>query len=221
MADFFSYDLVEALRMPGCPICRSVVEREDHDMTVFVREGRRVPEARIRLVESGGFCRRHALLFHDVCLRTGAEYVIVDVYRQVVENDINLLARRQPTQHALVRRRRCPACDVAAENLGRKAAFFVDALRDYDVRAAYAYSDGLCAAHLDAVLEVAFDEEPPIARFLADDWRTRLRLLARDLEEVDRKRDYRYADEPKGPEQRSPLEVLRRYAGDLHDQSDS
>jgi hypothetical protein len=45
----------------------------------------------------------------------------------------------------------------------------------------------------------------------------RLAALRDGLAEYHRKRDYRYADEPKGAEQSSWTDVIRRYVGDRRD----
>ncbi len=214
MVDFFALDIVEAFRATGCPLCRSLAEVERHDMAAFVREGRAVPEARRRLVESGGFCRRHARLFEDVCLGADARWVVADVYRQIVGHDLERLrATRRVRGPALERRRRCPACDEADAAAVRKAGFLVDALRSPDVRSTYALCDGVCAAHLDVVVAVAVEDEPRVARFLVDDWRSRLARLADELDGYDRTRDHRFTHERTAAEERSCAEVLRRYAG--------
>ena len=58
------------------------------------------------------------------------------------------------------------------------------------------------------------DAVPGAARFLLSDRRRRLERLALGLAEYDRKRDHRYAREPKGDEQRSITDVVRLYAGE-------
>ena len=57
-------------------------------MAVFVREGYAVPEATIRLVESGGFCRRHAWMFHRLAVEAATPWVVAKVYGQVVGHDL-------------------------------------------------------------------------------------------------------------------------------------
>jgi hypothetical protein len=220
MVDFFAYDTVEAFRAPGCPLCRTLAETERHDMAVFVREGRSVPEARLRLVASGGFCRRHARLFEEICNDAGAEWVVASVYRQIVGHDIGRLRSiRRLRRGALKRARRCPACEGAEDAAVRRAGFLVDALRSLSVRSDYALSDGLCADHLEVAVAVAADGEPRVARFLVDDWRGRLSRLAEHLDRYDRTRDHRFAHERTAAQVRACADVLRRYVGDAEDVS--
>jgi hypothetical protein len=192
-----------------------LAEFEEREMATFAREGRRVPEARARFGRSGGFCRHHAWLLHGIAAASGNGMPVVDVYGELVARD---LARLRDTGQAvadpLERDGLCPACEAAAAALARKADFFVGALAEGGVRAAYADSDGLCGDHLRDVVLAAGADEPGIARFLLSDRRMRLERLADGLAEYDRKRDHRHRHEPKGEEQRSFTEVVRLYAGE-------
>jgi hypothetical protein len=213
--DFFAFDIVEALAQPGCALCRVLAEFEEREMATFAREGRRVPEARSRFHRSGGFCRHHAWLLHRIAVASGKGMPIADIYGQLVEQDLERLRHvRKAGPEALARTGACPACAAADAALDRKADFFVDALKDAGVRSSYAESDGLCGAHLSAVLAAAHEADPGVGGFLLADRRSRLERLAHDLSEYDRKRDHRYAHEPKGAEQRSITDVVRLYAGE-------
>ena len=215
MIDFFAFDIVEALAEPGCALCRVLADFEEREMATFAREGRRVPEARSRFHASGGFCPHHAWLLHSIVARTGKGMPIADIYGQLVEQDLERLRHaRTAGPEALARTGACPACTAADAALDRKADFFVDALKDAGVRSSYADSDGFCGAHLAAAVAAARDAEPGVGGFLLADRRRRLEQLAHDLAEYDRKRDHRYAHEPKGAEQRAITDVVRLYAGE-------
>jgi hypothetical protein len=215
VADFFAFDIVEALAEPGCALCRVLSDFEEREMATFAREGRRVPEARSRFHASGGFCRHHAWLLHRVASAAGTGMPIADIYGQLVDQDLERLQRvRKPGPGPLERAAACPACEAAEAALARKADFFVDALKEGGVRSSYTESDGFCEAHLRAALVVASEAAPGPARFLLSDRRRRLEQLAHGLAEYDRKRDHRYAHEPKGDEQRSLTDVIRLYAGE-------
>lgn len=214
VADFFAQDILEAFRQPGCSLCRCLAERERHDMAAFVREGYAVPEATMRLVERGGFCRRHAWMFHLAAAEAGTPWVVAKVYRHMIADDIARADARRRGGADTLRHTRCPACDEAEAGTARKAAFLVDALADHDVRLSYSVSDGLCREHLAAAVKAAGGVRSRVGRILLDDWRARLIRLDGDLAEYDRKRDHRFAHEPKGAEQESPAGAVRRYAGE-------
>ena len=223
MPDIFSYDLVRALGLPGCPLCRALAADDERWMDSFWHEGKQDATARRRFFEAGGFCRAHAWLLHRLVAEAGAGAAIADLYGQLAIYDLrwfeniraNLERRRRQRAPTLRRRRRCPACAFRAEALERKAHFLAEALGEEQVREAYRRSEGLCFPHFARTLEGALaGGNKQTAGFLLDDWRDRLSELRSDLSEYDRKRDYRYASEPKGAEQRSWTEVIRRYVGE-------
>jgi hypothetical protein len=221
VADIYSYELVRALGLPGCALCRALESDEQQWMSSFWREGKQDPKARRRFFEAGGFCREHAWLLHRLVAAEGSGAAIADLYGQLATYDLRWLEsiranldRRRQRARSLRRRRRCPACAFGAEAVERKAHFLVAILSEEQVREAYRRSEGICFPHLVRSLEGALAAgSRETAAFLLDDWRDRLAELRSGLAEFDRKRDYRYASEPKGVEQRSWTEVIRRYVG--------
>jgi hypothetical protein len=221
LPDIFSYDIVVALDRPGCPICYALAADESRWIASFWREGKDGPESRTRFLAAGGFCRRHAWFLHRICVaeRTGA--AIADVYGLLVERDLRWLdsvmyasgSRRRGQKPTLRRNTPCPACVAFADAVDRKTAFFIDAISEDPVRRRYVLSDGLCFEHFAQVVDTLDPGDSDMRRFLIEDWRRRLHDLADQLAEYDGKRDYRRADEPKGAEQHSWTDVIRRYVG--------
>lgn len=221
MPDIFSYETVEALRLSGCALCRALAIEDQRWVDTFVREGRRDPGTRGRFLKAGGFCRHHAWLLHRSAAAKDKGVAIADVYGWLAESDLDWLdefrrdlGRARRRRRSLERPTPCPACFFLAEATGRKVEFFVGILPEARVRREYASSDGLCFTHLVAVVKRALEFDEEAARFLLDDWRTRLAHVRAQLAEFDRKRDYRYAAEPKGDEQHAWTEVIRRYVGE-------
>lgn len=223
LPDIFGYEIVEALRRSGCPLCRVDAIDDRRWMSNFLREGKQDAGARRRFYAAGGFCRHHAWLLHALVATEAAGAAIADVYGVLADRDIGSLdALRASLEHgrrrrrvSLARRAGCPACVAFAEGSQRKVYFFVQLLADADARPHYQSSDGLCYAHLARAVEHALDNgADDVARLLLDDWRERLAHVRAQLAEFDRKRDYRYAAEPKGEEQDSWTEVIRRYVGE-------
>jgi Family of unknown function (DUF6062) len=193
-------------------------------MSNFWREGKQDPRARRRFYASGGFCRHHAWLLHRlVPAEAAGGAAIADVYGSLAERDIawlnelvaSLESGRRRRNVSLARRARCPACVAFADGSERKIHFLVELLAEAEVRPHYRSSDGLCFAHLARAVEYARDTKAvDVVCLLLDDWRKRLAHVREQLTEFDRKRDYRYAAEPKGEEQRSWTEVIRLYVGE-------
>jgi hypothetical protein len=221
--DIFSYELVEALGLPGCALCRALAADDRRWVESFWREGRQDADARRRFFEAGGFCRRHAWLLHEISAAAGSGAAIADLYGQLAAHDLgwleragtSLVRRRRRRPPLLRRRRRCAACQAQVGALERKAHFLVAALGEEEIRDAYRRSEGLCFAHLGRVVDQALaNGDTETAIMLLGDWRRRLEDVRSQLAAYDRKRDYRYADEPRGAEQRSWTDVIRRYVGE-------
>jgi hypothetical protein len=221
--DIYSYEIVEALSQPGCALCRTVAIDDRRLVESFRREGRHDRRARTAFFAAGGFCQRHAWLLHRLAATEEAGAAIADLYGWLADDDLgNLdrvrksLARRgtRRKRSGLERRTRCPACrarDAASE---RKVHFFVEALNEPRVRERYRRSEGVCYTHLSAAVGQALaDDDRSTAEFLLDDWSPRVAAVRARLADYDRKRDYRFADEPKGEEQTSWTDVIRRYVG--------
>ena len=220
--DIFDYEIIEALRRSSCPLCAVEAIDDRRWMDSFWREGKQDARTRRRFYAAGGFCRHHAWLLHRLVAAEGAGAAIADVYGSLADRDLARLDElraslgRGRRRRSLLRRGgRCPACVECGERTERKVHFFVELLGEPEARRCYRSSDGLCFAHLGPAAEHAVVVgHPDVARFLLDDWRERLGDVRHHLAEFDRKRDHRFADEPRGEEQRAWTQVIRRYVGE-------
>jgi hypothetical protein len=214
--------LVEALDQPGCPLCRERLRSERWEIEMFVRDGRFSREARPLFLAGGGYCNRHAWLLHAQLSRHENGAPIADLYGMVLRHDRASLralrarlGSRTRRQRQEMRRQACLACTNVEAADARHAYFFMQALQDDAVRRRYEHVDGLCVAHALSVLEEALEsEQKDIAYFVIDETLRRMEGVAERLAEYDRRRDFRYADQPKGDEQHSWTDVVRLYVGD-------
>jgi uncharacterized protein DUF6062 len=216
--DLYTYELVEAMSRPGSPICRVIADTEQADILSIFREGRLDPDFRRRFFATGGFCRLHAWMLEGVARSEATGAPVADLYGALVVQDLETATDATAKDDRRFARRRaglrpvgpCIACERVEDSLVRKADFLAAALEDETIRELYRRSDGLCYLHLLPTLEAA---DPGSGRFLLEDWRSRLERVDGLLREYQRKRDYRYADEPRGEEQRSWTEAVARYVG--------
>jgi hypothetical protein len=221
-----NHEVYAALREPGCPLCRVDARSEERLLWGFVRNGILNPDSRYAFVKAGGFCRRHAWGLHAVARAEGTGAPIADVYGQLLGRDLERLthlvharpgrAGRRELAAGLGRERDCPVCASLAKAGEGHAAFLCELLGDKPSREAYRASEGLCLAHFDPALEqsLRLDRSGDLARWLLEDLRSRLADLRVQLREYDRKRSYTAAHEPRGAEQRSWTDVIRRYVGE-------
>jgi len=186
------------LRAPGCPLCARLEEDADRAWWWFYIETYHAPEVVAEFIRAGGFCARHA------------RRAVEEAPRYVVSHLYALLA--QAVETALDGRRRwpigdgpCPLCRIEGQSEAIAAHHLVQGLRDPQVAAAYGRHAPLCLRHLGLVMRLA---PPDVAATLAAGVRSWLREVAGDLREYFRKVDFRFAHEPKGPEQMAWYRML-------------
>jgi hypothetical protein len=175
-------DLKQALRQPGCPLCRVLRDADLRYLRVFLREGKDDGRMLLRLLASWGLCARHAgglvrlePVDHGDGLGTGTLYDwLLHYARRRLEDFRHSLAahddpatarRRRPSRRtidrALARLRRtgrCPACEAQRQYAAYVMAEFAKtvALGEElpEIRDMYLAGDGLCLPHWRAVEEL-------------------------------------------------------------------
>jgi hypothetical protein len=219
MSDLYSFDLADGLARGACPLCHAVSADVERWHESFRREGRQDPRARRRFYAAGGFCPRHAWLFHRLGEEARAGAGIADVYGSLAAHDLaaldELLSRAGGRRRRTLlpsRRARCSGCEAEADALERKTHFLADLLSTSQGREAYARSAGLCLPHLTTTVESLEDRR--LALFLVEDWRRRLAEAHHRLAEYDRKRDHRFAHERTADDERAWTDIVRLYVGE-------
>lgn len=170
------HDLAEALRLPGCPVCRLAAAASHRWVDMVFHELVNDVGVRESLRRAGGFCERHVELVLELGNPVGGSIIYAD-----------LLA------HALAPapRRRKPLCPVC-EQEQRAARAVLDTLLQHleeeDMRSAYEAADGLCIPHLTQALA---PPAKPAASLLAEMEARKLSALADECSSFVAKSDYR------------------------------
>ncbi|MCC6627079.1 MAG: hypothetical protein IT340_06715 [Chloroflexi bacterium] len=213
-----------------CPVCALVGRAVRGHLVAYAVEGVNDLAIRGRLRASRGYCARHATIFwQEVRHQLG----VALIYQDVVINLIRALEAVDPTAaspldrlmtslgapraraaadaDALAPQATCPACDAEADAERRVTAELLHQLRLTDFLAAYDAGPGLCLPHFRRALADARHNEQITALV-----QTQLRVwraLHADLTEYIRLQDYRFRDEPRGPEQVAPGQAIESIAG--------
>jgi hypothetical protein len=209
------FELVDAQKLAGCPICRLIYKAADRYLDGILYEAVLDPSVRTKLKRSRGFCAQHVEVLSR---KPGRALGIALIYRDTIraladiaaqghfEHDDSLarkLRRRAPGGRALAEKlaaeQSCPACTVGHDAERTYVGLLLTHLRDDELLyRAYAEGEGLCLPHLLHALEGVSDDEtftrlvqPQVARY---------RLMLDDLDEFIRKRDYRFREEKYGDE---------------------
>jgi Family of unknown function (DUF6062) len=203
--------LCDAVQADGCAICTLIEKACHRHLDNLFYESVNDVGVRQRLFASKGFCNRHAHLATRVPnADSGIAIIYSDLLRGIIERTTVQPTRRSPAK-LLVATAGCPICETARFNervfLGELLRWFDDA----ELQSKYRPSFGLCLPHLQLAHD-QFPEHPQLPALLAAE-REKLVALRSELQEFTRKRDYRYADEPKGHEQTSWRRVVEKFVG--------
>jgi len=229
-----AYNVVEACRERGCPVCRVEQHSVERYLDNQFYENVNSPDWRDRLRASLGFCHDHAWL--AVNQRLGDALGFTIIYRDVVNNVINQLTdgggpahpsrhwtsllRRVPEQarkliekmlSAITPRKRCPVCEHRDEAIRAALSVLVEELGKPEMNDALQASDGLCLPHLRLALEHVKDSSA--GEKLLTIHRKKLENLRAELAEFIRKNDYQAIKEGFGKEGDAWLRAVSMIAG--------
>ena len=210
------HELLAALDLAGCPLCRLSTRSVIEYFATLGYEQVNDVDLRDELRAGGGFCQRHAWLFHEA---GGNRLGVAIIYRDLLGYLRQGVERGRPGAGLFQRlagkprpaARPCAACRIERDAEQRYRAALLEHLAAEDVQARYAASEGLCLDHLRRALE----QEPGGAapRFLRLDMAGRLDRQLADLDEYIRKHDYRFRHEGLEAEREAPRQAVRRVVG--------
>jgi hypothetical protein len=201
------FDLVNACRQPGCPVCSLSAGSVRRYLDGFFYELVNDPGARDRLLKSRGFCAEHArlLLGTRIADALGASIIYRHIVNTILENFPKPSSSPSPNPSKDHARRigkfikasdapgQCPACAHRAAVSDHALDGLSKLLHDESLQLAFQGSDGLCFPHLTRLLERV--ESPEDSGFLLGLTRNKLEDLQAEMEELIRKNDYRFQSE--------------------------
>lgn len=216
--------LQDALALPGCPICRMVVQRVAQTIESIQDELVLDPAYREQVDAAWGFCNLHAqqwleeaqplstaIIYEAVLGRVSRELERVTSGRSKLRGQIRTRLRSGTPCAMLAESRVCPLCLTRDEQERQIVAHLIQELESEPFRARYRASDGLCVAHLN--LALCAGPGPESVTALRDHLLRTNEELRGQLREVIRKHDYRYRDEIAGPEWTAVEKAVRQVAG--------
>jgi hypothetical protein len=212
--DATAFEMREALQEPGCPVCTLTLRSVARLIQSIAYEQVNDIALRKELRRARGFCNRHAYQW----LREARSVLgTALIYRDVLHAALRELTPASPRGGLLrsflgpARRRhhrQCPACQAQLDSEARYIAALL-AVADAD-GAALRVSNGLCRRHALAVLSAGGDG----ADAVVEKTRRAVEALVAELDEVIRKEDYRFRDEPRTDAERTaPARAIAWAAG--------
>jgi len=230
----YIHDIREALGQGGCSFCRLLHKSADRNLDAVLWEMVNDGEIRAELNRARGYCQQHGWML----VRAGAGLGVAILMRDVVKtllaemdahpletgsgSGLRGLMRNLDPNHvpesaaklidALAPQSPCPVC-ARLESLARDYADTLLAHLDASGELAEAYraSDGLCQTHFRHTLARARSVQK--VEILVTLQREVWQRLHAELGEFIRKKDYRFKDEPFGPERDSWRRALAAISG--------
>jgi hypothetical protein len=219
--DATAFEVREAVQESGCAVCRLALRSVARLLRSVAYEQVNDLELRSALRKRGGFCTAHA---HEWLREARSVLGTALIYRDVLQaalRDLGSPAAGNGQRARLLRGLLgsasgetvpvCPACRAQTQAEAR----YLDALlsllgSDTLFQAGFAASDGLCRRHTLAALRSGRQA----AEHVADRSRQAVVELIEQLDEVIRKEDYRFRDEPRSEAERTaPARAITWAAG--------
>jgi hypothetical protein len=215
---FNYFEIIDACKEPGCPICRLGQRSAQRQLTSLIYSGVNDVPLRATLRDSYGYCHEHAWMLpesgesaplgiaivHRDILNTLRARLSEESYskekrsslRAAVADALNPdpTAVQERSKH-IPQKTLCPACERRLETEHLAFASLLEALdkEDQPMRAALESSDGLCIVHLRQALNLA--RSPQAFETLVEITAEQLSTLIDDLDAFIRKNDHRFREE--------------------------
>jgi len=213
--DAAAFEVLDALGEQGCSVCRLTMRSVGRQLQAIAYEQVNDIALRAQLRSAGGFCNPHAYRWlHEARSVLGTALIYRDVLRAGLE-DLQGGGSRGGLLRGLFGARGgtadCPACRVQEEAEARYVEVLVALIAsDAQARQALERSQGLCRRHTSAALRMG----GPGADYVRQNTQKTIAALVRELDEVIRKEDYRFRDEPRTASERSaPARAIGWAAG--------
>lgn len=209
------YNLLQACRAKGCPICQLEQQGVERYLDHQFYENVNSPKWREHLRGSLGFCYDHAWLGVEQRLGDALGYSII--YRDLVNSILRHLehepARNKGSkiEDVLTPRKPCPVCEHRDHLTRTYLTVLAEQLKTPEMKSALEGSDGLCLPHLRAALAQVREESDRAS--LIQLHRQKLEGLRLELDEFIRKNDYQAAQEGFGGEGDAWLRAISMIVG--------
>ena len=228
------FDLLDACKEEGCPICYLVAKTSLRSLDNLIWERVNDPRTREHLLASQGFCNWHAwMLLQIEHSRSGTAILHEHLVRKqtgLLESLRRFHAPERPWKRLLrrlfgtdegtkaVRERKgkapCPICTQVGYYEEVYLRTCLENIADLDFRKGFQGSFGLCLPHL--YMAVSLRSDHPNLPALLKQQIAKMEAVKGDLQEFIRKQDYRFRSELVGNEGtawRRSIELLTGKAG--------
>jgi len=212
------FNLLDALKEQGCPVCFVIKKNAQKFMDDFLYESVNDPGIRKQIKESVGFCNRHAWQLQKFGDGFGLGIVYEDIMRLVLRrlekaygSSASLKAILKQLDKDEQAKKSCIFCKEEKDVEERYISVFLDNFDDPELEFAFKNSFGLCLKHLNLAIKNNKNQKLT-NEFIAIE-ATKLNGLIAEVKEFLRKHDYRFSKEKFGKEGDSWIRAIEKMIG--------
>ncbi len=217
------FNLMDALKEAGCPICFLVKKSIHKLMDDFLYEQVNDPGVRSETRESLGFCSLHAWQLQKFGDPFGSAIIYDDLMQLVIDRIERMVVSKKGIKEfsaeilkinnkSYYRKKAiCPVCKSKREAEARYVSTFIESFNEPEFLSFYKSSFGLCLPHLREVINSC--RQKKIVRDLLNIESAKMKELINELKEIQRKHDYRFSYEGFGKEGDAWIRAIEKMVG--------
>ncbi len=200
------FNLLDALKEDGCPICALIKKSIYKSMDDFLYGQVNDPAIRKQIKESFGFCNRHAWQFQKL----GNGFSLSIVYRSLSELLLDKIENEEIGDFQKTRNT-CMICKESKEAERRYIEVFIENYEEPQLRSSFKDSFGFCLPHLLALLKLCKNKETSSEVLKIES--AKIKSIIGELKEFERKYDYRFSKEGFSKESDSWIRAIEKLVG--------
>jgi len=221
-------DLIDSFKLPGCPLCNRIKELSWGFLDSLFYEYVNDVGTRVKLIRAKGFCSWHAWMSTEI---RNSDSGITIIYNHLLDIEIADLSKwakargyegvrrklklrknRGPLLSSWREKASCPVCINVKDHERWNGGMLLDFIDEEEFYQEFEKSSGICINHLIYIIQT-FEKHPNLL-LLVETQLKKYQTLSEELGELDRKRDYRFSNEPKGLEVDSWKRVIKQFTGE-------
>jgi len=217
------FNLVDAFKEEGCPICHLIKKSIHQSMDSFLYENINDLGARKDIRSALGFCNKHAWQLRQFGDGFGLSIIYQDLIglllgkiTAVNGNSIDGKAIKKIANATDIKRFKkindnCDYCAKQGEVEKRYVSVLLENFYEPELHIAFETSFGLCFPHILMAIDRSTDKQ--IASDIIKTEAGKLKKLSEELQEFNRKHDYRFSKEGFGKEGNSWMRAIEKMIG--------
>jgi len=217
------FNLVDAFKEEGCPICYLIKKSIHQSMDAFLYENVNNPEIRKYIRSTLGFCNKHAWQLRQFGDGFGLSIIYQDLIGILLEK-LAAIGNNAATEKSIKKmlkvsdirlfkkiNENCDFCKKAREVEERNIVEFLEDFYEAELHVAFTVGFGLCLPHMLIAIDKSKDIQ--LSCDIVKTESEKLKKLSEELQEFCKKHNYQFSKEGFGKEGNSWIRVIEKMIG--------